>query len=98
VTIASFDTLIHAPQRLQICALLSATAETEFKVLRDHLGVSDSALSKHLRTLDEAEYVIVEKRAQAGRSRTWLSLSPKGRKAFAAHVTALRNIVGETPS
>ncbi len=94
MTNTSFDMLIHAPQRLQICALLSAAAEMEFKVLRDHLDISDSALSKHLRMLDEAEYVVVKKRAQAGRSRTWLSLSPKGRGAFAAHVKVLKNIIG----
>jgi len=94
VTTTRFDTLIHAPNRLQICALLAPVSEMEFKVLRDHLGVSDSVLSKHLKMLEEANYVSAIKRPQDGRSRTWLSLSSSGRKAFAAHVKELRKIVG----
>lgn len=90
---AHFDTLIHAPNRLQICALLSAVAEMEFQVLRDHLKVSDSVLSKHIRMLDEANYIVVKKRTQDGRSRKWLSLSSKGSKAFGAHVKELKRII-----
>ena len=94
MTTARFDTLIHAPNRLQICALLSGIAEMEFKILRDHLEVSDSVLSKHIKMLDEANYVLVKKRTRDGRSHTWVSLSSVGRKAFDAHVKALRKIVG----
>ena len=94
VTAARFDTLIHAPNRLQICALLSAVAEMEFQVLRDHLAVSDSVLSKHIRMLDEADYVSVKKRTRDGRSHTWVSLTSGGRDAFDAHVSELKRIVG----
>ncbi len=89
-----FDTLIHAPNRLQICASLAATASMEFVVLRDQLGVSDSVLSKHIKSLEEASYVALDKHAVNGRQRTWLTLSPEGRKAFTEHVKALKNIVG----
>src|SRR5690606_6414093 len=40
-----FDEVIHAPNRLKVCAYLSSTAEVEFSTLRDLLEVSDSALS-----------------------------------------------------
>ncbi|OBP13472.1 MarR family transcriptional regulator [Rheinheimera sp. SA_1] len=90
-----FDPLIHAPNRLQICALLDATAEIEFKVLRDKLSVSDSVLSKQLKCLEEAKYLIVHKRSEMGRQRSWLSLSSKGRQAFHAHVAALKAILGQ---
>ena len=91
---AKFDTLIHAANRLQICALLSNSAEIEFKVLREHLDVSDSVLSKQTRLLEEAGYLKHMKRADLGRQRTWLALSSDGRKAYAAHVNALKEIVG----
>ena len=36
-----FDNVIHAPNRLQICAFLAPLQEAEFQVLRDELNVSD---------------------------------------------------------
>lgn len=94
MTTSRFDTLIHAPTRLQICASLAAVAEIEFKVLRNHLDVSESVLSKQIKLLTEADYAISKKRAHNGRSYTWLSLSSNGRDAFTAHVEALKKIVG----
>jgi DNA-binding MarR family transcriptional regulator len=91
---AKFNPLIHGQNRLQICAILTLTAEVEFKVLREKLEVSDSVLSKHLKSLEEAYYVRLSKRTDMGRQRTWLSLSPDGRKAYSGHVKALQEIVG----
>jgi len=87
-----FDPLIHAPGRLQICAILSA-AEAEFAVVRDAIAVSDSVLSKHVKALEEAGYIAVRKAAQGGRQRTWLSMTSAGKKAFAAHVAELERLV-----
>ncbi|NVJ50317.1 MAG: transcriptional regulator [Gammaproteobacteria bacterium] len=89
-----FDPLIHAPNRLQICALLAPNEAVEFATLKEQLGVSDSVLSKHIKALEDADYVFPEKRLQNGRPRTWLTLTKQGRKAFADHVKALKAIVG----
>jgi DNA-binding MarR family transcriptional regulator len=83
------DSVIHAPVRLQICALLSATDEAEFALIRDETGVSESLLSKHVKQLADAGYVKVRKGTVASRQRTWLSLTRTGRSAFAAHMRAL---------
>ncbi|THV37065.1 winged helix-turn-helix domain-containing protein [Glycomyces buryatensis] len=87
-----FDEIIHAPNRLRICSMLSAMPEVEFAVLRDELGVSDSVLSKQLRALEEAGYVGVSKSPSKGRTRTWASLTPAGKDAFAGHVAELRRL------
>ena len=91
---ANFDPLIHAPNRLKICALLAPVASLEFITLREQLEVSDSVLSKHIKPLEEAGYVVVDKKTSQGRQRTWLSLSTKGREAFKGHVEALKGILG----
>jgi DNA-binding MarR family transcriptional regulator len=91
---ARFDPIIHAPIRLQICALLNPLQEAEFQVLRDELGISDSVLSKHLKRLEDAGYVEYRKSAVAGRQRMWAALSKAGRKAFAAHVKELQSLAG----
>ena len=89
-----FDPVIHAPGRLQICAILSAADEAEFGMIRDAIAVSDSVLSKHLKQLEDAGYIQPRKQSHAGRQRTWLSLTPSGRDAFAAHVAELTRLAG----
>jgi DNA-binding MarR family transcriptional regulator len=93
-TAPAFDPVIHAPTRLQICALLAAVDSAEFATVRDAVGVSDSVLSKHVATLQDAGYVDVRKATVASRVRTWLALTKAGRRAFDAHVAELRRIVG----
>jgi DNA-binding MarR family transcriptional regulator len=101
VTTARFDEIVHAPNRLQICAILAAVDSADFATVRDSLGVADSVLSKHARILHEAGYVDVHKTTWASRVRTSLSLTPAGRAAYDEHVAALQAIVGNrvrTPS
>jgi|TARA_R110002167_G_C12358473_1_gene622922 DNA-binding MarR family transcriptional regulator len=88
-----FDSIIHAPNRLQICALLSPLEDAEFQFIRDQLGVSDSVLSKHVKQLEDAGYVKQRKENANGRQRTWLYLTEAGRKAFKGHVAKLMRIV-----
>ena len=87
-----FDTVIHAPNRLQICAFLAPVQEAEFQVLRDELKVSDSVLSKHLKQLEDAGYVKFRKGAVNGRQRMWATLTTSGRKAFTGHVEELKRL------
>ncbi|WP_029087784.1 winged helix-turn-helix domain-containing protein [Brevundimonas aveniformis] len=91
-----FDPVIHAPGRLQICAILSSVDDAEFAMIRDAIKVSDSVLSKHLKQLEEAGYVKLTKQAENGRQRTWIALTAKGRKAFAAHVAELNRLAALT--
>ena len=72
-----FDELIHAPTRLSIVSLLAATEWADFKYLRDSVGLSDSALSKQLTTLEEAGYVDIRKSFVGKRPRTSVKLSPR---------------------
>ncbi len=91
---AGLDALIHAPNRLAICAFLEPLDDAEFQVLRDALGVSDSVLSKHVARLQGAGYLSIDKRSGGRRARTWLSLTGSGRAAYAAHVHALQAMLG----
>jgi DNA-binding MarR family transcriptional regulator len=93
-TAARFDEIVHAPNRLQICAILSAVDSADFATVRAGLGVADSVLSKHIRVLHEAGYIEVHKATCASRVRTSLSLTAAGRAAYDGHVVALRAIVG----
>lgn len=89
---AVFDEVIHAPNRLRITAALSAVESADFSIIRDLLGVSDSVLSKHVKPLGEAGYVNITKTVIDSHMRTSLALTTKGRKAYRAHIEALREI------
>ena len=90
---AKFDELIHAPTRLEIVSLLAAVEWADFKFIRDEVGLSDSALSKQLTTLEAAGYVEIRKGFVGKRPRTSARLSKAGRAAFELHVAALQEIV-----
>ena len=93
---ARFDELIHAPTRLAIVSLLAAAQWADFKYIRDELGLSDSALSKQLSTLEAAGYIEIRKGFVGKRPRTSASLSPAGRQAFEQHVAALQQILARS--
>ncbi len=86
------DDVIHAPVRFSVVAALAATTEAEFNWVRDAVGVTDSALSKQVSTLEQAGYVQVRKGYVGKRPRTWLRLSPLGRAAYDQHLQALHEI------
>jgi DNA-binding MarR family transcriptional regulator len=63
------------------------------KGIRDSVGLSDSALSKQLATLEQARYVEIRKGFVGTRPRTSARLTPAGRTAFEQHVAALQDMV-----
>lgn len=90
---SSFDALIHAPQRLRICSILDTASYVEFGELQDRLGISKSALSKHLSQLDEAGYVDSDRVVNGGRSRLQISFTETGRTKYRAYRVALHEIL-----
>jgi DNA-binding MarR family transcriptional regulator len=87
------DASIVAPARLKLLTTLTAVSEAEFSTVRETLQVSDSVLSKHLAALESIDYVKRRKGVHRGRRTTWLSLTPRGRRALSAHVAALRALI-----
>jgi DNA-binding MarR family transcriptional regulator len=92
VSDAAFDELIHAPLRLQICAMLAPVQSLPFADIRENLEISDSVLSKHLSALAEAGYVEVSRIRANSRSRRQVTLTKLGRTALRGHLAALQAI------
>ncbi len=88
-----FDAVVHAPNRLQICAMLAPVDEVEFAAVRDTLAVSDSVVSKHLAVLEDAGYVTLRKDKLGARQHTWVSMTKAGRRAFEGHLAELQRLV-----
>lgn len=90
---SSFDVLIHAPQRLRICAILDTASHVDFGELQDRLSISKSALSKHLSQLEGADYVHSARVTSEGRSRLQFSFTEPGREKYHAHREELQRIM-----
>ncbi|GAA3699509.1 hypothetical protein GCM10022238_14080 [Gordonia hankookensis] len=77
-------------------ATLAAADWAEFAFLKEHLALSDSALSKQLSTLEEAGYLSTERRLTGRRRTVRARLTAAGRSAYTGHIAALRAIIGDT--
>lgn len=92
----NLDRVIHEKGRLAIMSMLAATPELSFSELRDTLNMTDGNITSHIRTLQEAGYVAVAKSFQNNRPLTTCSLTPAGRKEFAAYIALLEQILEQT--
>ena len=93
---AELNETIHQPVRLRIMAALvtlEPADEVDFTYLRDLLEVTDGNLGAHLRKLEEAGYIAVNKIFVERKPRTFVSATAAGRKVFQEHVAALESIL-----
>jgi DNA-binding MarR family transcriptional regulator len=87
---------IHQTVRLRIMASLVTLApgdEVDFSYLRDLLEVTDGNLGAHLRKLEDAGYIAVNKAFIDRKPRTYVSATAEGRRVFQEHVAALESIL-----
>jgi DNA-binding MarR family transcriptional regulator len=94
----AIDDVIHGRIRLGVVAYLSAVDSASFSELRDKVGATDGNLSAHLRKLEDAGYVAVDKSFVNRKPQTRLALTPAGRAAWSAwldRITALRQAAGQ---
>lgn len=90
------DDLIHQPVRLRIMSALTSLGpreQVDFSFLKEKLALTDGNLGAHLRALEEANYILIEKTFVERRPKTFVAASAAGRKAFTAHVAALQSIL-----
>ncbi|PZQ90751.1 MAG: MarR family transcriptional regulator [Leifsonia xyli] len=94
------DPVIHASARLRITATLAALDTGDrisFPRLQELLAMTAGNLSTHLRKLEDAGYLDVDKTYQGRSPVTYLSLSRAGRRAFEDYTAQLRTLLGGTP-
>ena len=68
----------------------------EFNELKAVLEATQGNLSVHLRKLEEAGYVALEKGYLGRRPQTRVRLTSAGRAAFAGYLEAMTRILGES--
>lgn len=88
------DRVLHERARLSILTALSTAATGQsFGDLKRLCDLTDGNLNRHLKVLDEAEYVNITKRGGGRGSETRVSLSATGRRAFVAYLEELERVL-----
>ena len=91
--IEKLDEVIHGRIRLGIMAFLAGADSADFNGLKARLGATDGNLSAHLRKLEDAGYVAIDKSFVDRKPLTRVSLTDAGRKAFTAYLDAMKRLV-----
>ncbi|MBO9544274.1 transcriptional regulator [Caulobacter sp.] len=91
--ISGLDDVIHGRVRLGIVAYLASAEVADFTELKTLLEVTQGNLSIHLRKLEEAEYVSIDKSFVGRKPLTRVRLTETGRAAFARYLKAMGQLV-----
>ena len=87
------DDVVHQRVRLGILTALHGSRRVDFNYLLDTLGLTGGNLSQHLRILEDAGFVTIDKVIEGRRPRTWISITRVGRKALRQEIDSLKRIV-----
>jgi DNA-binding MarR family transcriptional regulator len=79
--------------RLGIMSVLMVKERADFNTLKETLQLTDGNLASHLRALEEAEYIKVEKRFVGRKPNTSYLATKTGRNAFQNHLDALEQLI-----
>lgn len=85
--------VVHQRARLGILTVVNEAPRVEFRFLADELGLTAGNLSQHLRVLEDAGLVHIDKVIDRRRTRTWVSITEAGRCAFLEEIAALKRLV-----
>jgi DNA-binding HxlR family transcriptional regulator len=86
--------VIHGKLRLALLSLLSGVEEAEFTWLRSKTGSTDGNLGAQLLKLEEAGYVVVEKKFVQRKPQSLYRMTEAGRTALTEYVVALKQLLG----
>lgn len=93
--IGKLDDVIHGRVRLGVMAYLADAEAADFTELKTLLEVTQGNLSVHLRKLEEAGYVSIDKSFLDRKPLTRVRMTEQGRVAFAAYLEAIAKLVGD---
>lgn len=87
------DEIIHSRPRLAVMAVLATLERADFTFLRKQISASDGSLSMHLRKLEEAGYITVDKQFVRRKPVTSYALTPLGHEALARYVDRMESLL-----
>lgn len=89
----SIDEVLTGRLRLAVMAFLMGAETSDFAELTRITKASKGNLGAHIRLLEEAGYIVVSRTGTGRGSHTAVEISPRGRKAFEAHISHLQSLI-----
>ena len=94
--LSSLKGLLEHRVRLAICVLLSKHDAMSFSRLKQVLEENDGSLGTHLRKLEDAGILAIEKSFRGRRPVTWYQLTSEGRTQLKRHIANLMRLIERT--
>lgn len=79
--------------RLGIMSALVANTDVEYNRLKALLNVTDGNLASHLKALEKAEYISIQKSFVGRKPNTKYAISKSGKMAFKEHINTLEQLI-----
>ncbi|WP_273130576.1 winged helix-turn-helix domain-containing protein [Bacillus weihaiensis] len=89
----NLNELIHAKVRLGIMSLLMTYDECDFTLLKKSLSITDGNLSSHLKKLEEANYINMQKTFVSKKPKTIVEITETGSKAYKEYIRTIEEIL-----
>ena len=91
--IGQLNKIFDSRIRLGIMSALIMNNRTNFNELKELIQVTDGNLASHMKTLEEARYIQVEKGFIGRKTNTTYVITLAGKKAFRLHLDALEKMI-----
>jgi DNA-binding MarR family transcriptional regulator len=91
--IEKLNKLFDSRVRLGIMSALMVNAEVRYNDLKELLDITDGNLASHIKALEDAKYLRVNKGFIGRKTSTTYQVSKLGEKAFKIHLDALEKMI-----
>jgi DNA-binding MarR family transcriptional regulator len=88
-----FNKAFESKVRLGIMSVLMVNNTADFNYLKELLQLSDGNLASHIKSLEELNYINIEKQFIGKKPNTTYSVSKEGKKAFNLHLKSLEDLL-----
>lgn len=95
--LSKIDKIIHEPVRLSILAHLFVLASADALFLKNQIGLTWGNFSTHLKRLEDAGYIEVQKEFVERKPVTSYRLTDEGREAFQQYRARMSGFLKELP-
>ncbi len=94
--IENLNKIFDSRIRLGIMSALLVNEEVNFNQLKELISVTDGNLASHIKTLEDAGFIKVQKGFVGRKTNTTYAVTRAGEKAFRAHLDALEAMIRGT--
>lgn len=93
--IQQFNKAFENKVRLGAMAALMVNSKLSFNELKELLELTDGNLASHLKALEKAQYVTVNKSFIERKPNTTYKITPTGKQAFDLHLKVLEELINQ---